>query len=66
MRGVSLTVGPPPGFPARGAPTPMDVLPASQNYNLLAHAGVGRELWPQSKLGSARPRAPGTVGLHQE
>ena len=30
MRRVSLTVGPPPGFPAMGAPTPMDVSPASQ------------------------------------
>ena len=66
MRGVSLTVGPPPGFPARGAPTPMDVSPASQSYNLLAHAGVGRGLRPQSALGSARPRAPGAIGLHQE
>ena len=65
IRGVSLTAGPPPGFPAMGAPTPMDVLPASQSYNLLAHAGVGRGLWPQSAPGSARPRAPGTVGLHQ-
>ena len=65
MRGVSLTVGPPPGFPAMGAPTPMDVSPASQSYNLLAHAGVGRGLWPQSVPGSARPRAPGTIGLCQ-
>ena len=39
MRGVSLTVGPPPGFPARGAPTPMGVSPASQICNLLAQAG---------------------------
>ena len=66
MRGVSSTLGPPPGFPARGAPTPMDVLPASQSYNLLAQAGVGRGLWPQSAPGSARPRTPGTVGLCQE
>ena len=66
MRGVSSTVGPPPGFPARGVPTPMDVLLASQSYNLLAHAGVGRGLRPQSMLGSARPRAPGAVGLCQE
>ena len=66
MRGVSLTVGPPPGFPARGEPTPMDVLPTSQSYNLLAQAGVGRGLRPQSALGSARPRAPGTIGLCQE
>ena len=65
MRGVSPTVGSPPGFPAMGAPTPMDVSPASQNYNLLAHAGVGRGLWPQSALGSARPRVPGAIGLHQ-
>ena len=65
MRGVSPTTGPPPGFPAMGVPTPMDVSPASQGYNPLAHAGVGRELQPQSLSGSARPRAPGTVGLHQ-
>ena len=61
MRGVSPTMGPPPGFPAIGAPTPMNVL---LGYNLLAHAGVGRGLWPQSALGSAGPRVPGTVGLH--
>ena len=65
MRGISLTVGPPPGFPAREAPSPMDVSPAPQSCNLLAHAGVGRGLWPQSVPGSARPRAPGTVGLRQ-
>ena len=65
MRGVSTTAGPPPGFPAVGVPTPMDVSPASLSYNPLAHAGVGRGLWPQSMLGSARPRAPGPVGLHQ-
>ena len=46
MRGVSPTVGPPPGFPARGVPSPMDVSPAPQRYNLLAQAGVGRGLWP--------------------
>ena len=51
MRGVSPTVGPPPGFPARGVPKPMDVLLASQSYNPLAHAGVGRGLWPQSTPG---------------
>ena len=62
MRGVSPTMGPPPGFPAMGVPTPMDVLPS---YNPLAHAGIGRGLRPQSTLGSARPQAPGTVGLHQ-
>ena len=66
MRGVSSTSGPPPGFPARGASTPMDVSLASQSYSLLAQAGVGRGLRPQSMLGSARPRAPGAVGLHQE
>ena len=66
MRGVSPTVGPPPGFPARGAPSPMDVSPAPQSYNLLARAGVGRGLWPQSVLGSARPWAPAAVGLCQE
>ena len=41
MRGVSPTMGPPPGFPAMGVPTPMDVSPS---YNPLAHAGVGRGL----------------------
>ena len=62
MRGVSPTMGPPPGFPAMGAPTPMDVLPS---YNPLAHAGVGRGLRPQSAPGSSRPWVPGTIGLHQ-
>ena len=66
MRGVSPTVGPPPGFPARVMPLLMDVLPAPQSYNLLAQAGVGRELRPQLSLGSARPRAPGAVSLYQE
>ena len=66
MRGVSPTVGPPPGFLTRGAPSLMDVLPAPQSYNLLAQARVGRGLWPQSTLGSARPRAPGTISLCQE
>ena len=66
VRGVSPTAGPPPGFPARGAPSPMDLSPASQSYNLLAQAGVGRGLRPQSVPGSARPWAPGTVGLCQE
>ena len=65
MRGVSSTMGPPPGFPAMGAPMPMDVSPAPQGYNPLAHAGVGRGLRSQSALGSARPRAPGTIGLCQ-
>ena len=66
MRGVSSTAGPPPGFPARGTPSPMDVLLAPQSYNLLAQAGVGRGLWPQPTPGSARPRAPGATSLHQE
>ena len=52
MRGVSPTMGPPPGFPTIGAPTPMDV---SLSYNPLAHAEVGRGLRPQSVPGSARP-----------
>ena len=65
MRGVSPTAGPPPGFPAMGVPTPMDVSPASQSYNPLAHAGVGRGLRPQSTPGSTRPWAPGAIGLHQ-
>ena len=66
MKGVSPTAGPPPGFPVRGVPSPMDVSLVPQSYNLLARAGVGRGLWPQSVPGSARPRAPGTTGLHQE
>ena len=66
MRGVSSTAGTLPGFPARGTPLPMDVLPASQSYNLLAQAGVGRGLWLQPTPGSARPRAPGATSLHQE
>ena len=65
MRGVSPTVGPPPGLPAMGAPTQMDVSPASQSYNPLTHAGVGRGLRPQSVPGSTRPRTPGAIGLHQ-
>ena len=65
MRGVSPTSGPPPGFPAMGAPTPMDVSLASQSCNLLAHAGVGRGLQPQSVPCSTRQRAPGAVGLYQ-
>ena len=66
MRGVSPAAGPPPGFPARGMPLPMDVLLAPQSYNLLAQAGVGRGLWPQPLPGSVRPRAPGATSLHQE
>ena len=65
MRGVSPTVGPPPGFPAMGVPTPMDVSLASQSYNPPGHAGVGRGLRPQTAPGSARPWAPGAVGFHQ-
>ena len=63
MRGVSPAAGPPPGFPAIGVPAPMDV---SLGYNPLAHAGVGRGLWPQSTSGSAGPRVPGPIGLHQK
>ena len=66
MRGVSPTAGHPPGFPARGTPSLMDVLLASQSYNLLAQAGVGRGLWLQPTPGSARPQAPGTTSLCQE
>ena len=62
MGGVSPAAGPPPGFPAMVAPTLMDV---SLSYNLLAHAGVGRGLQPQSVPGSARPWAPGPIGLCQ-
>ena len=36
MRGVSPTAEPPPSFPARRMPLPMDVSPASQSYNPLA------------------------------
>ena len=63
MKGIPPTMGPPPGFPTIGAPAPMDV---SLGYNPLAHAGVGRGLWPQSTLGSAGPQVPGTVGLCQQ
>ena len=66
MRGVSPTAGPPPGCPARGAPSPMDVSLAPQSYNLLAQAGVGRGLRPQPMPGSARPRAPSAISLYQE
>ena len=62
MRGVSPTMGPPPGFPTTGVPEPMDV---SLGYNPLAHARVGWGLQPQSVLDSARPWAPGTIGLCQ-
>ena len=66
MRGVSSTAGPLPGFPARGTPSPMDVSPVSQSYNLLAQTGVGRGLQLQPMPGSARPWAPGATSLHQE
>ena len=62
MRGVSSTTGPPPGFPALEAPTPMVVSPG---YNPLVHAGVGWGLQPQSKPGSAGPRMPGATSLCQ-
>ena len=62
MRGISPTTGPPPGFPIIGAPTLMDVSPG---YNPLAHARVGRGLWPQSAPGSARPQVPSAIGLCQ-
>ena len=55
MRGVSSMAGPPPGFPVRRMPSLMDVLPASQSYNLLTQAGVGRGCWLQPMAGSARP-----------
>ena len=66
MRGVSATAGPPPGFPARGMPSPMNVLPASQSYNLLTQAGVVRGHQLQPMPGSARPQAPGATSLCQE
>ena len=62
MRDVSPTMGPLPGFPAIGVPTSIDM---SLGYNPMAHAGVGRGLWPQSMPGLARPRAPGAAGLCQ-
>ena len=66
VRGVSSTAGPPPGFPVRGTPSPMDVSPASQSYNLLTQAGVGRGCQLQPTPSSARPQAPGATSLHQE
>ena len=59
-------MGPPPGFPARGVTSPMDMSPAPKSYNLLAQASVGRGLWPQPSRGLAMPRAPGAIILHQE
>ena len=64
MRGVSSTAGPPPGFPVRGPPSLMDVLPASLGYNPLAQAWVGRGLQPT--MGSAWPQAPGATSSCQE
>ena len=66
IRGVSSMAGPPPGFPVRGTPSPMDVSPASQSYNLLTQAGVGRGRRFQPMPGSARPQAPGAISLRQE
>ena len=66
MRGVSSMAGPPPGFPARGMSSPMDVSLASQSYNLLTQAGVGRGHQLQPTLGSVRPQAPGATSLCQE
>ena len=66
MRGVSSMTGPPPGFPVRGMPSPMDVSLASQSYNLLTQAGVGRGCRLQPMLGAARPQAPGATSLHQK
>ena len=66
MRGVSSMAGPPPGFPVRGMPSLMDVSLASQSYNLLTQAGVGRGCRLQPTLGSARPQAPGAISLCQE
>ena len=66
MRGVSSMAGPLSGFPVRGTPSPMDMSPASQSYNLLTQAGVSRGCWLQPTLGSARPQAPGATSLHQE
>ena len=66
MRGVSSMAGPPPGFPVRGTPSLMDVSLASQSYNLLTQAGVGRGCQLQPMPGSAKPQAPGATSLHQE
>ena len=66
MRGVSSTAGPPPGFPVRGMPSPMDVSLASQSYNLLTQASVGRGCRLQPTPDSARPQSPGTISLCQE
>ena len=66
MRGVSSIAGPQPGFPVRGTPSPMDVSLASQSYNLLTQAGVGRGHQLQPTPGPARPQAPGATSLHQE
>ena len=63
MRGVSPAAGPTAGFPTIGATTPIDMSPS---YNPLAYARVGRGLQPQSTPGSAGPRAPGPIGLHQQ
>ena len=62
MRGVSPAVGPTAGFSAIGVLAPMYMSPG---YNPLAHAGVGRGLWPQSAPGLAGPHVPGPIGLHQ-
>ena len=59
-------MGPPPGFPAKKAPSPMEMSLTPLSCNLLAHAGVGRGLWPQYAAGSTRPRTPGAVGLYQQ
>ena len=66
MRGVSSMAGPPPGFPVRGTPSLVDVSPASQSYNLLTQAGVGRGHWLQPTPGLARAQAPGATSLCQE
>ena len=66
MIGVSPTVGPPPGFPARGASLPKDILPVTKGGDLLAQAGVGWGLRPQSMSDSTRPHAPGAMSLHQK
>ena len=66
MRGVLLMTGPPPGFPAKEAPSPMEISPTQSSCNPLVNAGVGRGLWPQYAAGSTRPQTPGTIGLCQQ
>ena len=69
MRGVSPTAGPPPGFPARGAPSPMSY---SKELHLLAqassasvHAGLSQAtgIW-QQRLAPGITPSPPTTGYY--